>query len=298
MLLGILIAGALAASTAARRATWLSQSDAVVSASADDALGTALANWQEFLLPDLQLGVARTFEVTIEQGMPVHASVVATRLPDDLLWLVADAESRGADRGRRRFGLVARFAVPGEPPPAGVVARGGVMLGDGVRTSVDTSGESDCVVGRDTPDVLVAPGSTWSTGDGVRVSTDARALDSATFYLASRQRAWLDVAVNVRHVTADTTIAGGDYQGILLVDGAVRITGPFTMTGLVIARGPIETSDSLFITGALLSFAPSPQTSLSIASGAIQYAPCLVARMLRRASPPRPVRERSWSEIF
>jgi hypothetical protein len=48
----------------------------------------------------------------------------------------------------------------------------------------------------------------------------------------------------------------------------------------------------------MLSFASSPQTAISLSSGTIDYAPCIVARELRRASPPRPVRERSWSEIF
>ena len=297
-LLGILIVGALASSIAARRATWLSQSDAVLSASADDALGGALEQWQEFLLADLPLGAARTFEVGAAAGAPLRASVVVTRLPHDVLWMVADAESRGLDRGRRRFGLVARFAVPGAAPPAGIVARGNVDLSGAVRMSIDSGGDADCAAPRGVADVLVAPGSTWTADDSARVSIDARALDSSTYYLASRQLAWLARAVGVRHVTGDTTIAGGSYQGILLVDGALRVTKPFTMTGVVIAQGPIEASDSLFLTGAALSFAPSPQTSIALAGGAIHYAPCVIARLLRHASPPRPVRERSWSEIF
>ena len=297
-LLGLLIAGALASSIAARRATWLSQSDALLSASADDALGAALEQWQEFLLADLPLGAPRAFDVAAAPGAPVQASVVVTRLPHDLLWMVADAESRGLDHGRRRFGLVARFTVPGASPPAGIVARGNVHLSGAVRTSIDSAGDADCAARGGVSGVLVAPGSTWTADDSVRVSIDARALDSSTYYLASRQRAWLDSAIGVRHVAGDTTIAGGSYQGILLVDGALLVTQPFTMTGIVIARGPIEASDSLFLTGALLSFAPPPQTSIALSGGAIQYAPCVVARLLRRASPPRPVRERSWSEIF
>lgn len=296
-LLGVLIAGALASSIAARRATWLSQSDAALAASADYALGATLATWQESLLADLPLGVPRAFESTVAQSAAVHATVVATRLPDDLLWLVADARTGGVDRGRRRFGLIARFGVPGPPPPAAIVSRGNVTLGD-VVASIDTSGDADCAARGDGADVVVAPGATWTVADSVRAATDPRALDSATYYLASRQRAWLDSAVAVRHVIGDTTIAGGSYQGILLVDGALRITGPFTVTGFVIARGSIEAGDSVFVTGAIASFATAPQTAISLSSGAIRYAPCVIARMLRRASPPRPVRARSWSEIF
>lgn len=298
VLLGIMIAGALASSIGARRAVHLSQSDATLSASADYALGGALASWQEYLLADMPLGEAKVFESTVSQSAPVHVSVTVTRLPDDLLWLIADARSNGLDRGRRRFGLVARFGVPGRPPPGGVVARGNVSMSSDVRLALDTTGDVDCAAPRDSPDVLVAAGATWTAGTAVNVSTDARAADSAAYYLTARQRAWLDSASVVRHVSGDTTIAGGTYQGILLVDGALHITRPFTAIGVVIARGPIEASDSVFVTGAIESFAATPQTSISLSSGAIVYAPCVIARMLRRASPPRPVRERSWSEIF
>ena len=297
-LLGILIAGALASSTAARRAVWLSQSDAVLSASADYALGSLLASWQESLLFDLPLGAPRSLESIVAQTVPVHVALTVTRLPDDVLWLVADARTGGLDEGRRRFGLVARFSVPGGPPPAGVVARGKVIVPDAVHATIDTSGDVDCAAPRDTPDVIVAPGGAWATGDSIRVAVDARAADSATYYLASRQLSWLDRAIDVRRVAGDTTIAGGSYQGILLVGGAIRITKPFTIVGLMIARGPIEALDSLNVTGAIESFASSQQTSISLSSGAMAYAPCIIARMLRRASPPRPVRERSWSEIF
>ena len=297
-LLGILIAGALASSISARRATWLAQSDAMLSTSADYALASALATWQESLLPDLPLGAPSSYESTVAQNVPVHVTLVVTRLPDNLLWLVADARSGGVDLGRRRFGLIARFGVPGGLPPAGLVTRGNVNLSDAVRTSTDTTGDADCAAASDSPNVVVSPSSTWTTGEGVSVAVDARALDSATYYLASRQLAWADSAIAVRRVSGDTTIAGGSYQGILLVDGALRITGPFAVTGLVIARGPIAASDSVHVTGAMLSFATSPQTGISLSGGAVQYAPCIIARLLRRASPPRPVRERSWSEIF
>lgn len=297
-LLGILIAGAVAASGAAQRTARLSQTDAVLSASADYSLSVTLASWQESLLADLPLGVPRTIETTAPQTTPVPVTVTTTRLPDDVLWLVADARASGVDPGRRRFGLVARFAVPGRVPPAGIVARGNVVLAAGVRAIVDTSGEADCAAHSDAPAVLTAPGAIVTSADSVRSDVSARAADSATYYQAAWQRTLLDSAIAVRHVLGDTTIAGGSYQGILQVDGTLRITAPFSATGLVIARGSIGASDSVNITGALLSFATSPATAISLSSGTIQYAPCVVARVLRHASPPRPVRERSWSEIF
>ena len=53
---------------------------------------------------------------------------------------------------------------------------------------------------------------------------------------------------------------------------------------------------SITLTGALMSFAGG--TSVDIASGAIRYAPCVVAREFRAAIPPRAVRGRAWAELF
>ena len=132
----------------------------------------------------------------------------------------------------------------------------------------------------------------------MRAATDAMAADSATYFMTSRQLEALAIADGARVVAGDTTIAGGSYKGILLVNGALRITGPFDATGIVIARGPIDAADSVHVIGAMLSFAQSPSTAIALHGGSIVYSPCAITRLLRVASPPRPVRERSWSEIF
>lgn len=296
MLLGVLVAGVAASSRVSQRVARLSHSDAILAASADYALNTLLSRWKESLLAELPLGVGTPFESVVRQSIPVRVQSTATRLADGVLWLTADARLDGMEHGRRRFGLVARFPALGVVPPAAVIARGSVSVGD-VRFDRDTAGEADCAA-RDGAAILVAPGATWSSNDSVRAATDARAADSATFFMTSRQLAALAVAEDARIVAGDTTIAGGSYKGILLVGGALRITGPFVATGVVIARGPIAATDSVHVTGALLSFAQSPSTAIALRDGSIVYSPCAIARLLRLASPPRPVRERSWSEIF
>ena len=296
MLLGVLVAGVAASSRVAQRVTRLSHTDAILAASADYALNTLLSRWKEFLLADLPLGVATPFESIVPQTVPVQVHATATRLADGVLWLTADARIDGLDRGRRRFGLVARFPALGPVPQAALIARGNVSAVD-VRFDSDTSGDADCAV-RDALAILVAPGATWSSSDSVRAAADARAADSATYFMTSLQLQALATADGARVVAGDTTIAGGSYKGILLVDGAVRITGPFDATGIVIARGPIAATDSVHIAGAMLSFAQSPSTAIALHGGSVVYSPCVIARLLRLASPPRPVRERSWSEIF
>ncbi|HSQ29266.1 MAG TPA: hypothetical protein VLN49_05415 [Gemmatimonadaceae bacterium] len=295
MLLGVLVAGVAASSSVGQRVTRLSHSDAILAASADYALNTLLAQWKESLLADLPLGVATPFESVVQQSVPVRVHATATRLAGGVLWLTADARIDDVDRGRRRFGVVARFPALGPAAPAGLIARGNVDVND-VRFDSDTAGDGDCAA-RAAATILVAPGATWSSSDSVRGAIDARAADSATFFMTSRQLAALAIADGARIVAGDTTIAGGSYKGILLVDGALRITAPFVATGVVIARGPIV-ADSVYIEGAMLSFAPAPSTAIALRAGTIVYSPCVIARLLRLASPPRPVRERSWSEIF
>ena len=102
-------------------------------------------------------------------------------------------------------------------------------------------------------------------------------------------------------VHGDTTIAGGTFDGLMIVDGALTITGPFAATGLIVARGPIVTTGGGFaLTGAMLSFAkpPSGEYALDLGGASIRFSPCVVARAIRRSVTLRPVRERSWSEFF
>jgi hypothetical protein len=119
--------------------------------------------------------------------------------------------------------------------------------------------------------------------------------------LAASQLAQLVGDAGVTHVLGDTTIAGGSFTGVLIVEGVITITGPFAATGLVISRGPIvATAGGLRVTGAMMSFAGSSnaQLSMDIGPAAFRYSRCAVASVLRRAIPLRPVRERSWAELF
>ncbi len=102
----------------------------------------------------------------------------------------------------------------------------------------DTTGDVDC---RAVPavDVRVAPGAVVAPANGATVASTPAANDSATYLLAPSQIAGLVAGPGVTHVMGDTTITGGAFQGILIVDGALTIAGPFTVTGLVVARRSI-----------------------------------------------------------
>lgn len=299
-LLGLMIAGAFAASFLGERSARLAQSDALLDASADYAVTTVLADARGYGLADLSLGQARSFDVTVPSAPSVHATVAVTRLAAGVLWLVGDATIAGVDQGRRRVNLVARFPVLGGTPPAAVVARGNVVASDSVTFGADTSGDADCAVASSI-DVATSPGATARVADSSRARVLASAGDSTTYYMSSRQMAMLDSAANVVHVHGDTTITGGSVSGILIADGSITVTGAFAATGLVIARGSITAIAGGFsVSGAILAFGDPLRgaTAVDIAHASIRYAPCAIANALRRGVPPRPVRQRSWAELF
>jgi hypothetical protein len=268
--LGLLIVGAVGSVVAAQRSAELARVDATLDAAADYALGTVLADPRGYGLADLALGRAQSYSIPLVDAGP--AAVSATRLPGGVLWLVAALASGGPDSGRRTMSLVARFPPIGLAPPAAIIARG---------------------------EVVVAPGSSASLGSGQRVAVSNAAGDSASYLLTVAQLAALDSSAPgaVVHVRGDTTIAGGAFEGVLIVDGSAAITGAFTLSGLLVARDSVAVSSGLSVRGAMMAFGSS-QAAMRLAGGVIEYSPCQIARVLRRAVRPVPVRGRAWGELF
>jgi len=298
-LVSLLVGGALAAFRLASRSSGFANTDAILTAAADFAITSIAMNAAQFGLDTLPLGAAHTVVPIPSRTNGITPTVVATRLAGGMVWLVADAAQTGITSGHRRINLVARWRSPGPFPSTALVARGDVHLAAGATFSVDTTGDADCRV-VPSADVSVAPGAVVAQVGAAVVSSTATAADTTTYMLTSSQLAQLPAA-SVTHVAGDTTITGGAFQGILIVDGVLTITGPYTVTGLVVARRSIvATSGGLVVTGAMLSFA-AVQTSvpaIDLGSSNIRYSRCAIAAAIRRAVPLRPVRERSWAELF
>jgi len=300
MLLGLMIAGAFAASQLGEQSARLTQSDAILGASADYAITTILGDAQTLHLADLPLGQARSFDVAIPDAPSVRATVDVTRVPAGVLWLVADAAIAGVDQGHRRINLVARYSSLGALPMAAITARGNVIARDSVSFGVDTTGDADCAI-PNANDIVQSLGATSNVQTGVRVGTSASAGDSTTYYMTLEQRARLDTTGTVVHVRGDTTITGGTFNGILIVDGSLVVSGPLTAAGLIVVRGSITAIvGGLSLTGAMMVYgAPTNGgTTIEIANATIRYGPCIVASALRHATRPTPVRQRSWAELF
>jgi len=299
-LVALLVAGATASIRASQRASRLAQTDVSLTTAADYALANVLADARALGLADAPLGTPIVFDVPIPGAPDVQVSVAVTRLPAGVLWMVADALA-GVDRGRRRVNLVAGFPSLGGRIAGPVTARGDVEIRSHVAFLPDSSTDPECAAFIGRP-VAIAPSAVVSGIDSSAVSVSASALDSATYYLTGRQLDALREAGRFVHVLGDTTISTGSFDGILMVDGVLTITGPFSMSGLIVARGAIDatTENSLSLVGAVMSFAPTGSNgpAIKFSGVTIRYSQCAVDRALRRAVIPRRVVQRSWIELF
>lgn len=297
-LAALLIAGSFASLTLAQRSARGARADALLVAAADYALNTIVASPVAYGLADLPYAHTANFAVSIPGSEPVSATVAATRIAAGTIWLVADASLARGDSARRRVNLIVRFRDIGSLPLAPLEARGNVRLARGIPFSTDGATDPDCA--RAPANVATGPSGAVTSEDSVSSLADPAAADSASFYLTAAQLAALDSAGALQHVRGDTTIASGSFDGIMVVDGTMEITGPWTVHGLVVSRGPIKAaSGSIAVTGAMMSFAPPAATpAIDLSAGAIVWSPCGVQRALRRALGVRPARQRSWSELF
>lgn len=301
-LVALLVVGSVATTTLAQRSSRLAHSDALLTAAADYALNSVLGDPTAYGLADLPFGSARVFSVAVPGPESISTTVSVTRLRGGVLWLVATSTLDGLDQGTRRLNLVAHFPSIGALPSAAIVSRGGVSIASDVAFPADTATEPDCG-GRAAADVIVGPtaGVVGSGAAAARVSHQSAATDSSTYFATAVQLASLGGASDFVRVRGDTVIAGGTFAGILLIDGSLTVAGPFTVSGLVIALGHIDArSGGLAVTGGLMSFAAPTDGSpaIDLAGATIQYAGCAAARAFRVAFSPRPVRDRSWAELF
>ena len=298
MVVGLLIAGAVATTRLIQRSWRFERTDVALSMDADASLGAVFSRLHGLGLDDTPLGKPAIVSVSLENARG-GAKVSVTRLPLGVLWMVADVSGAAGDDGHRRVNLIARFPSILPRASAAVVARGDVDLATNVSLTTDPNTEADC---EDPHGAVVAvpPGAKVSFSDSSAVVSRPEASDSASYLLTALQLATLHRSGRFDHVLGDTTISGGAFDGVLVVDGSLTITGPFTATGLIVARGPIVATGPITITGSVRSFSQPGIGKLAIkfSGAAIRYSRCAVDRALRRALDARVVSQRSWAELF
>lgn len=273
-MLGLMVAGAISTTVLLQRGERMAARDAPLIAAADYAIGNIVGDATAFGLSDLSLGVRTEFDVAIPSAEVPSARVAVTRFLGNVYWIVA----RAADRvggAQRTIAVVARAGIAGVAPPTSLVARDGISVSAGVSLLADTATEVDC----------------RATNSPAPLQT----ADSTMLFARPAQRSALDSAPGVRRVAHDTAIAGGSYDGILIVDGDVTLGGGFALDGLLIASGAVHSVGSLRVDGAVVSGA---MIDIQGPGAVVRYSPCVVARRLRRAARVTIARERGWAEVF
>jgi hypothetical protein len=93
----------------------------------------------------------------------------------------------------------------------------------------------------------------------------------------------------------------GRGQGILLVNGDLEINGTFDFNGIIIVRDDVKRgTGAALVNGAILA------RNVNLADGGmfwagtqnVQYSKCAIESALRGSAILRPVRERSWAQLF
>jgi hypothetical protein len=100
---------------------------------------------------------------------------------------------------------------------------------------------------------------------------------------------------------AETEFAAGNRgQGVLLVDGDLKLTGGFEWVGLIIVRGKIHISgNGNKITGAILAEGANVSSSGAVSGDVdVQYSSCAIDKAIGGASLGRPLNQRSWLQVY
>jgi hypothetical protein len=302
-LLGLLVAGAFAATLLDRRSARFANVDAELTVAADYALQTVLAEWDARGLAAIRGGTTQASTMTIP-GSTVRATVDVTALSAGMLWMVATVRSERGDE-TRRINLVARFPFEAYQPDAPLTSAGDVQLGAGVRFTLDTATDRGCARAP-AAEVVLAPAAQLDVTDSTRapvvVARRTNVGDSAHYPLRIDSSNRRDRS-RVIYVAGDTTIADGavgDADGVLFVaSGRIRITGRFAFSGLMIAgRGIEATSGETVLRGAVMAYGAPGTTAVRLAGATVEFAPCITMHALKIAHAPRRVSSRSWAELY
>jgi hypothetical protein len=146
---------------------------------------------------------------------------------------------------------------------------------------------------------LVLPGGSWrpypsSVGTACAVSASDNWGD------ATNARGACAGYMPIIHVSGDLELFPGQGQGILLVDGDLRLHGPGSFSGVVMARGRLEVvpgEPEIAVNGSVFAgsvLAQSPPNAVIT----ITYSKCMVTKALLSSGRLIPLRSRSWKQLF
>lgn len=98
-------------------------------------------------------------------------------------------------------------------------------------------------------------------------------------------------------VSGDLTITGGAGQGILLVNGDLHVTSRFTFHGIVIVKGAVDITAPTDVRG-ILAAVELRSGSGPVSQLKVDYSKCIITKDLEIASPLSPLTSRAWIQLF
>lgn len=149
--------------------------------------------------------------------------------------------------------------------------------------------------------IMVAPGAILSPSPDIGGDCQPRGGDRPAGSWGEPARSGIAAGCErfypVVRAAGDLTVTRGRGQGVLLVAGRLRIEGPFTFHGVILAGGGIDvTGSDVLVYGAVLSAAAQGVTWRG--GGELRRSTCAVNRVADAAARPYAVPVRPWSELF
>jgi Tfp pilus assembly protein PilX len=137
----------------------------------------------------------------------------------------------------------------------------------------------------------------------LRADGSCRKEDPANWGEPSRVAGYVEACINYFPIIYSTTslhLNSGRGQGILLVEGDVRINGNFEWFGLIVARDDITKGNgTATIRGAVMA-RNAELTDASAVTGNINinYSQCALERAMRGSASVLQAKERAWAELY
>jgi len=147
---------------------------------------------------------------------------------------------------------------------------------------------------------VVLPGGTYAPAPVLIGGTTCNTADMTNWGDGNNHTAPCGLYFPIIHLTGNTTLSGGDGQGILLADGNLTLSGSFTFYGLVLAKGGFTTvpGGSSKIYGSVMAQSINLATTAFNGDVVINYSNCALTQALQYTGVPALNRSRSWSQLF
>jgi hypothetical protein len=102
------------------------------------------------------------------------------------------------------------------------------------------------------------------------------------------------------HIKGNGHFSGGKGQGILLVDGDLKLTGGFVFYGAIIVRGVVGTyGNGAKIYGTLMAAnIDLDDTNTVLGNSGVYYSSCALNQVFQASAKVIPAKQRSWTTMF